>query len=104
VEVTKVTMNVIVGIQLVENSGIKTEKFGLKWYPTRQMPTPQNVNIYSKKVKRFVCTTLRARSASRSSMTQEMLISLAPVILLVTTTPKIKTVNIITYPARSSRY
>jgi hypothetical protein len=33
----------------------------------------------SRKVKRFVCRVLSARSASRSSMTHEILISLAPV-------------------------
>jgi hypothetical protein len=46
----------------------------LIWYPTPLM----QMHDYSKKVKRLVWTTLRARSASRSSMTQEMLISLAP--------------------------
>ena len=34
--------------------------------------------IYSRKVKRSVCTTFNARRASRSAMTHEMLISLAP--------------------------
>ena len=40
--------------------------------------TPTLMLNYSRNVNKFVCTTLSARSASRSSITQEMLISLAP--------------------------
>ena len=36
----------------------------------------------SRKVNRFVCRMLRARSASRSSITHEILISLAPASML----------------------
>jgi len=54
-----------------------------RFYPMPKIkaPTlsrPLGRQLYSKNVNRFVCTTLRARLASRSSMTQEMLISLAP--------------------------
>jgi hypothetical protein len=37
------------------------------------------VAVYSRNVKRFVCSMFMARVASKASITQDMLISLAPV-------------------------
>lgn len=39
------------------------------------------MQVYSKNVKRLVCSTFMARVASCASMTQDMLISLAPGLL-----------------------
>ena len=38
------------------------------------------IDAQSKNVKRFVCRMFKARSASRSAITQDILISLAPFI------------------------
>ena len=57
----------------------------------------------SRKVNRFVCRMLIALSASRSSITQDMLISLAPITLLVSLDLSVS-VSYLAYLARSFRY
>jgi hypothetical protein len=53
-------------------------------YFQRRYPRCKTLDAHcSRKVNRFVCRILIALSASRSSITQDMLISLAPVIMLV---------------------
>jgi hypothetical protein len=65
-------------ILIFQNSPSQMQIFHANANFHRSLETPTSRDAHSKNVKRLVCTTFNALSASLSQITQEILISLAP--------------------------